>query len=119
MYDTYSFFIKMLSEHTNVKMLPEVLAGAAEFRTINAPPQERSQIEDMQRLLKKMKENAGQFHKPKFEHPIVLKGNLLLHAHLLRMADGDALPPWMKADIAKMLQRALPLVDAMLELTQS
>jgi translocation protein SEC63 len=27
MYDTYSFFIKMLSEHTNVKMLPEVLTS--------------------------------------------------------------------------------------------
>ena len=120
MYDTYSFFIKMLSEHTNVKMLPEVLAGAAEFRMINAPLNaDRAKMEDMGRLHKRMKENAGQFHKPKFEHPIVLKGNLLLHAHLLRMTDGDALPAWVKADIAKMLARALPLVDAMLDLTQS
>ena len=85
MYDTYSLFIRNLSEHTNVKMLPELLATAAEFRIINAPlNSDRAKMEDMGRLHKRMKENAGQFHKPKYEHPIVLKGNLLLHAHLLR-----------------------------------
>lgn len=115
MYDTYSFFIKMLSEHTNVKMLPEVLSGAAEFRSINTPLQDRSKVEDMSRLNKKMRE--GGMQKPKFEHPIVLKGNLLLHAHLTRTV--DSLSPWVKEDVTKMLQKALPLIDAMLELTQS
>ena len=32
MYETYSFFLHVLSEHSTVKMLPEVLAGAAENR---------------------------------------------------------------------------------------
>ena len=33
MYETYSFFLHVLSEHSTAKMLPEVLAGAAENRT--------------------------------------------------------------------------------------
>ena len=70
MYDTYSFFIKMLSEHTNVKMLPEVLAGAAEFRMINAPLNaDRAKMEDMGRLHKRMKENAASSTSPSSSTP--------------------------------------------------
>ena len=33
-YDTYGFYNYALSEHAHVKMLPEILAGSAEFREI-------------------------------------------------------------------------------------
>lgn len=33
----------------------------------------------------KMK-NEKMMQKPKFEHPVILRGNLLLHAHVLRLS---------------------------------
>jgi translocation protein SEC63 len=80
MYDTYAWFHHTLSEHTMLKSLPEIFAGAAEFRKRNMPTSIQEK-QDIASLLTKVK---SQMQKPKYNHPVCVKGNVLLHAHLLR-----------------------------------
>ena len=83
-YETYSAFYTLLQESHRIKNIPEVLAASAEFRAINAPKPE--DVEPVGVLYGKMK-NDKLMVKPKFDHPNILRGNLLLHAHLLRMTE--------------------------------
>lgn len=108
MYETYSFFLHVLSEHSTTRMLPEVLAGAAENRF----PLNEGDAEIV-RLMTKLRQ--GLMHKPRFEHPIVLRGNALLHAHLHRLELSTAL----RVDLRTILVNAPTLIDAMMELAQS
>jgi translocation protein SEC63 len=112
MYETYSFFLHVLSEHSTAKMLPEVLAGAAENRSSGSVADATTRAELM-RLTAKLRQ--GLMHKPRFEHPAVLKGNVLLHAHLHRLE----LSPELRTDLRGILVNAPTLVDAMMELAQS
>ena len=84
MYDTYSAFYTLLQESHRIKNIPEVLAASAEFRQINIPQKEEA--EAMGLLLGKLKHEKLMV-KPKADHPNVIRGNLLLHAHLLRLTD--------------------------------
>jgi len=81
-YDTYNAFYTMLQEDHRMKNLPEVIAASAEARAINVP--KPTDNEPMGLLFGKLKSN-NQMVKPKYEHPSVLRGNLLLHAHLQRL----------------------------------
>lgn len=81
-YETYNAFYTLLQEAFRTKNLPEVIAASAECREINTP--KPSDNEPMGLLFGKLK-NDKVMVKPKFEHPSVLRGNLLLHAHLLRL----------------------------------
>lgn len=81
-YETYNAFYTLLQETDRVKNLPEVIAASAESREINTP--KPSDNEPMGLLYGKLK-NDKIMVKPKFEHPQVLRGNLLLHAHLQRL----------------------------------
>mmetsp|Transcript_8432 Transcript_8432/g.26266 ORF Transcript_8432/g.26266 Transcript_8432/m.26266 type:complete len:628 (-) Transcript_8432:286-2169(-) len=112
MYDTYRFFLHALSEHSTVKMLPEVLAGAAENRATSA-----TEVSVSPKLRAAM-------HKPRFDHPMIVPINALVHAHLLRLANRE-LYETVRADPAahkildKVLARAPKLCEAMLQIAQS
>mmetsp|Transcript_14951 Transcript_14951/g.51705 ORF Transcript_14951/g.51705 Transcript_14951/m.51705 type:complete len:565 (-) Transcript_14951:438-2132(-) len=112
MYETYSFFLHVLSEHSTAKMLPEVLAGAAENRSAVSIGDGTKQAE-LVRLIAKLRQ--GLMHKPRFEHPAVLKGNALLHAHIHHLE----LSPTLQSDLRSILVNAPVLIDAMMELAQS
>lgn len=112
MYDTYSWYHHSLNEATVVKAMPETLAGSAEFRSHNMPktPQE---MEEVKSVLSQMR---SQMQKPQYNHPICVKGNVLLHAHLLRKT--DILSEKSKEDLNYMLQRSTSLIDAMISVCQ-
>jgi translocation protein SEC63 len=82
MYETYQAFYQLLEETHRIKNMPEVLAASVECRAINTPKPDDN--EPMQALYAKMK-NEKLMTKPKYEFPIILRGNLLLHAHVHRI----------------------------------
>jgi translocation protein SEC63 len=108
MYDTYAWYHHTLNEHTLVANLPEIVSGSAEFRKRNAPntPHEKQAIGQLTTQVKQ------QMLKPKYNHPVCVKGNVLLHVHLLRktnlLSEKDAL------DLKYMLQTSSSLLDAMI-----
>lgn len=112
MYDTYSWYHHSLDDTTMIKSLPETLAGAAEFREKNMPKEaaEKKQIQD---TLNKVK---SQMQKPQYNHPILIKGNVLLHSHLTRQTED--LSPQYKEDLHFMLSKANNLIDAMISVCQ-
>ena len=109
MYDTYSWYHHSLDDTTLVKSLPETLAGSAEFRERNMP-KEQAEKQQIQNILNKVR---TQMQKPKHNHPILIKGNVLMHAHLNRMT--DSLSEEYKEDLNYMLSRSNSLIDAMIQ----
>ena len=84
MHETYTAFYQLMQESHRVKQMTEVIAASAEFRSLNNP--KPGDAEPMAALYAQMK-NDKLMPKPKYEHPMVLRGNLLLHAHVLRMTE--------------------------------
>jgi translocation protein SEC63 len=113
MYDTYSWFHYTLNEHSLIKSLPEVLAGSAEFRKRNVPKSAQDK-EDIGQLMSAVK---TQMQKPKFNHPVCVKGNVLMHAYLLRQTQKVTNPVLMD-DLKYMLRLSSSLVDAMISVCQ-
>ncbi len=109
MYDTYSWYHHSLDETTLVKSLPETFAGSAEFRERNMP-KEATEKREIQSIMNKVRSHM---QKPKHNHPILIKGNVLMHAHLNRMT--DSLSAEYKEDLNFMLSRANSLIDAMIQ----
>lgn len=112
MYNTYSWYHHSLDDSTLMKSLPETLAGSAEFRDRNMPkdPSEKKQISS---LLEKIKSSM---QKPSYQNPILIKGNVLMHAHLLRQTGG--MSEGYKEDLHFMLAKANALIDAMISVCQ-
>mmetsp|Transcript_16192 Transcript_16192/g.23505 ORF Transcript_16192/g.23505 Transcript_16192/m.23505 type:complete len:637 (-) Transcript_16192:78-1988(-) len=112
MYDTYSWYHHTLGENTLIKSLPEFFAGSAEFRQRNIPKSqaEKEQIGQIMSLVR------ASMQKPKYNHPVLVKGNVLLHAHLLRQTDG--LSNETMAALKYMLKNSAALVDAMISVCQ-
>ncbi len=81
-YETYNAYYTILEETHRMKNLPEVIAASAEARAINVP--KPTDNEPMGLLYNKLK-TENRMVKPRFEQPAILRGNLLLHAHLLRL----------------------------------
>lgn len=108
MYDTYSWFYHSLSEHAILKGLPEVFAGSAEFRERNLP----KSVQDRDQITTLMAEVKSQMQKPKYNHPILLKGNVLIHSHLLRVS--HKLSEDFKEDLNYMLRYSNSLIEAMI-----
>jgi translocation protein SEC63 len=108
MYDSYAWFHNNLSEHTLLKALPEILAGAAEFRKRNLP----ASAEERKAIASQMAVVKSQVMKPKFNHPVCVKGNVLLHSHLLRKT--ETLTEKDRDDLRYMLRVADPLLEAMI-----
>jgi translocation protein SEC63 len=113
MYDTYSWYHYTLSDHTLNKWLPEVLAGSAEFRKRHVPKtaEEKAEVNQVMSLVK------TQMAKPKYNHPVVLKGNVLMHSHLLRKSNEIA-SPMLVDDLKYMLRLSTALIDAMISVSQ-
>lgn len=109
MYDTYSWYHHSLDDTTLVKSLPETFAGSAEFRERNMP-KEQAEKQQIQNIMNKVR---SQMQKPKHNHPILIKGNVLMHAHLNRMT--DSLSEEYKEDLNYMLSRSTSLIDAMIQ----
>lgn len=117
MYDSYRFFLQTLSEHSTVKMLPEVLAGAAENRSSAAATAAAKEVVISSRLRSSM-------HKPRFDHPLIVPMNALVHAHVLRHSQRDLYDavvsaPRSKKLLDQILERSPKLCDAMLQIAQS
>lgn len=108
MYDTYGFYNFAMSEHAHPRMLPEVLAGSAEFREI---PSRASDEAELGALFRKFKQQ-DLISKPRYNHPSIAKANILIHAHFLR----EKLSPALKGDLHAMLKKSIQLVDGMLEI---
>jgi len=112
MYDSYSWYHHTLGEATLIKSLPEFLAGSAEFRQCNIPASEAEKGE----IATIMTTVRGNMQKPKYNHPVCIKGNVLLHAHLLRKTED--LSEKLKADLNYMLLKSTALTDAMISVCQ-
>jgi len=93
-YDTYATFYKLLKSSTSVKQLPEIMAAAAECTTINQFNEKaelRKKNEEESQVLKNLltimrKEKL--MEKPTLEqHFPIMRGNLMLHVHMMRFAD--------------------------------
>jgi translocation protein SEC63 len=116
MYNTYSWYHNALSENFSVKGLPEVLAGSAEFRKRNSP----ATAEQKQAVATVMQSVRGNMQKPKYNHAVVIKGNVLLHAHLLRQMDVFLTTNKNNSmqhefdDLKYMLRMSTALIDAMI-----
>ena len=108
MYDTYAWFHHNLNEHTLTKSLPEVLAGSAEFRERNVTKSQEDK-DEIGKILARVKSHM---QKPSYNHPVVLKGNVLLHAHLARQT--DVLSEASREDLRSMLRYSSSLIDAMI-----
>ncbi|KDO30917.1 hypothetical protein SPRG_04820 [Saprolegnia parasitica CBS 223.65] len=111
MYDSYGFYNYALSEHAHLKMMPEILAGSAEYREIPVRPTDQGELGAIFRDLK----NDQSMAKARFNHPGIAKSNLLLHAHLLRKPLSAAL----QTDLNTMLKKAMHLIDGMMEICVS
>ena len=112
MYDTYSWFHYTLNEHSLIKSLPELMAGSAEFRKCNMP-KDAAEKAAIGKLMNSVRANM---QKPKYNHPVCVKGNVLLHAYLLRKM--DALNDDLKNDLRHMLRLSNSLLEAMISVCQ-
>ena len=112
MYDTYSWLHYTLNEHSLIKSLPELMAGSAEFRKRNMP----KDAAEKNAIGKLMNSLRGNMQKPKYNHPVCVKGNVLLHAYLLRKT--DLLTEDLKEDLRYMLRLSNSLLDAMISVCQ-
>lgn len=108
MYDSYAWFHHNLNEHILIKGLPEVLSGSAEFRERNMTKSAEGQ-QEITNILRKCKPHM---QKPNFNHPVVLKGNVLLHSYLTRQT--DAISEASQEDMNFMLRYSSSLIDAMI-----
>ena len=89
------------------------MAASAECRAINKPrPDENETISVLYGKLK----NDKLMVKPKYEHPAILQGNLLIHAHVLRFS--NMLSKGLRQDLDAMLVKSPDLVDGMIEISQ-
>lgn len=113
MYETYSWFQNNLNEHSLTKWLPETLAASAEFRKHNVPKTN----EDKQAVSQVMSLVKTQMQKPKIDLPAVVKGNVLLHSHLLRKSD-EIKSEQLADDLKHMLRLSTALTDAMISVCQ-
>lgn len=112
MYDTYSWYHHTLGENTLIKSLPEFLAGSAEFRQRNMP-KTQSEKDEIGQIMAKVRSSM---QKPKYNHPVCVKGNVLIHAHLLRKT--EMLSAAAMEDLKHMLKVSGALVDAMISVCQ-
>lgn len=108
MYDSYAWFHHNLNEHSLIKTMPEVLAGSAEFRERNMTKSQADK-EEIGKILGKVRSSM---QKPNYTHPVVVKGNVLLHSHLTRQT--DVLSEESQEDLKYMLRQSSSLIDAMI-----
>jgi len=119
LYDTYNTFYSLLQDSHKIKNLVEVLSASAEARQIfttnsdklTSNPDNTACIEGIFEKVKKDKVMV----RPKYEAVKVLWGNLLLHAHALRLSIA---PPTLKKAQNDLLKRVPELVEGLVEIAQ-
>lgn len=113
-YETYKAFYVLMKATSKLRHMPEIICCSSEFRKINEfRPEDKVNISE---LMGRM-QNSKLMERPLYDkQPNILKGNLLLHAHLYRMT--DQLTPALKKDLRKMLMRAPEYVDTMVEIAR-
>lgn len=123
MFDTYRWFYarESLSEHTHSKMLPDVLAMAAEFKdTPIRPASDEADLASLQAKLKRgevFKQARYTKYSPKPAQYV--KASLLLHGHLYARQLELALTPAHQADLQGIIKVAPRLIDAMIDVAAS
>ncbi|CAM9712379.1 unnamed protein product [Pylaiella littoralis] len=116
MYDSYAWYNHMLSDTSQMKNMPEVLAGSAEFRALNTPDKDRPhEAKEVAKLYRELYRESALMPKPKYDHPVIQKGAVQVFAHLAQKP--------MSADLKKnldtMLIKTPDLIEAMIELACS
>jgi len=114
-YESYAAFYQLLTEAHRIKNMPEVMAASAECRKINSFKEEDKLA--FGKLYGKMK-NDRLMVKPKYDKPeyaMILKGNILLHAHVLRLQ--NELTPSFQENLDDMLNCSLDLIEGLIEMS--
>ena len=114
MYESYSWFYHALSKEITVRQLPEVLAGAAEFRQSNKIQKSKGEMARIKSVLDSVKQHMS---KPSMSHPTLLKGNVLLHTHVLRQT--QLLDNAQKDALQLMLKSSTSLTEAMISICKN
>jgi translocation protein SEC63 len=114
-HDTMAWYDHMLSEHTHMKVLPEILAGSSEYVLKLKMTQE--QLGDIGELERDLKDYNEQMQKEKYQHrpPEKSKGYYLLHAHIFKLNIGSTLT----SDLSFMLEKAPYLLEGLLNYSAS
>jgi len=82
MYKTWGWLNHAIQQQTDRRGIPEVLAGCAEFHELVMPEDIEKEKGEMAELQGKVREGMI---RPRYNHVLVVKGNMLLHSHLLRL----------------------------------
>eukprot|EP00903_Cladosiphon_okamuranus_P005360 g5354.t1 len=116
MYDSYAWYNHMLSDSSQMKNMPEVLAGSAEFRALNTPDKDRpNEAKEVAKLYRQLYRESGLMPKPKYDHPVIQKGAVQVFAHLTQ----KPMSPELKENLDTMLIKTPDLIEAMIELACS
>mmetsp|Transcript_20035 Transcript_20035/g.18189 ORF Transcript_20035/g.18189 Transcript_20035/m.18189 type:complete len:635 (+) Transcript_20035:62-1966(+) len=112
MYETYKVLYQLMEHSHRVSQMPEIIAASAECRAIIAKSLNKD-VSAMNELYGKMKHDKLMV-KPRYENPIILRGNLLFHAHVHKLR--HLLTPSMSEDLDAMLAKAPELVEGAVEI---
>ncbi|CAM9819394.1 unnamed protein product [Ectocarpus sp. 6 AP-2014] len=116
MYDSYAWYNHMLSDSSEMKNMPEVLAGSAEFRALNTPDKDRPmETKEVAKLYRQLYRESTLMPKPKYDHPVIQKGAVQVFAHLAQ----KPMSPDLKKNLDTMLIKTPDLIEAMIELACS
>ncbi|CAM9371039.1 unnamed protein product [Ectocarpus sp. 12 AP-2014] len=116
MYDSYAWYNHMLSDSSEMKNMPEVLAGSAEFRALNTPDKDRPmETKEVAKLYRQLYRESTLMPKPKYDHPVIQKGAVQVFAHLAQ----KPMSPELKKNLDTMLIKTPDLIEAMIELACS
>lgn len=116
MYDSYAWYNHMLSDASEMKHMPEVLAGSAEFRALNTPDKDRqNENKEVAKLYRQLYREAQLMPKLKYDHPVIQKGAVQVFAHLVQ----KSLSTDLRKNLDTMLIKTPDLIEAMIELACS
>jgi translocation protein SEC63 len=123
-HDTMAWYHHMLSEHTHLKSLPEILAGSREF--VKKMKIRQNQLGAFGALESKLRDRSDQMQKEKYQYrpPEKSKVYYLLHAHVFKIfsdADGPKEEQWecLESDLLLILEKSPYLIEGMLQYAAS
>eukprot|EP00440_Ansanella_granifera_P043829 gb/GFBE01047496.1/.p1 GENE.gb/GFBE01047496.1/~~gb/GFBE01047496.1/.p1 ORF type:complete len:654 (+),score=199.97 gb/GFBE01047496.1/:1-1962(+) len=105
--ETLQFMGYYINEATRLKNCPELLAASAESRAIE--PRSSDQ-EDLKKFFSQIVEHS----KRKFNHPVIVKNNFLLLAHMQRLH--SLMSPALLQDLDELLRHSTKITQAMIEI---
>eukprot|EP00579_Thalassiosira_antarctica_P032811 CAMPEP_0201991478 /NCGR_PEP_ID=MMETSP0905-20130828/296_1 /ASSEMBLY_ACC=CAM_ASM_000554 /TAXON_ID=420261 /ORGANISM="Thalassiosira antarctica, Strain CCMP982" /LENGTH=469 /DNA_ID=CAMNT_0048545895 /DNA_START=186 /DNA_END=1595 /DNA_ORIENTATION=- len=109
MNDSNAWFHHNLNDRTLIKTLPEAVAGNAEIRERNVTKSQADK-QEIGNILDKVKSHM---QKRMYNHPVMLKRNVFLHAHLTRQTD-------VLSEASKFILRCSgSLIDAMISVCKN